>query len=207
MIQNAVAARYSCPAELAKAVNPAMPGRLTAALAAYPVIILDGCDGTGKTTLAEALREQRGYTVTHSGRTPDGTDLADRYRQLLAMPGRIVLDRSFISELVYGPLLHDRSRLTQQTVVSLARTSPSVAERSYTSLVTRSPSSPGSGSATGLSRPSTASAPSPVPFIPRSPCSRRPRRSSPRTRRQARYRRAPSPGPASFTRTPFGSRL
>jgi len=98
-----------------------MPSRLTAALAAYPVIVLDGCDGTGKTTLAEELREQHGYAVTHSGRTPDGTDLADRYRRLLAMPGRIVLDRSFISELVYGPLLHGRSRITQQAAVSLAQ--------------------------------------------------------------------------------------
>ena len=106
-----------------------MPGRLTTALAAYPVIVLDGCDGTGKTTLAEALREQLGYAVTHSGRTPDGIDLAGRYRQLLAMPGRIVLDRSFISELVYGPLLHGRSRITQQAAVSLAR---NVAQRGGT---------------------------------------------------------------------------
>lgn len=98
-----------------------MPGSLTAALATYPVIILDGCDGTGKTTLAEALREQLGYAVTHSGQTPDGVDLADRYRNLLAMPGRIVLDRSFVSELVYGPLLRGRSRITQQAAVSLVR--------------------------------------------------------------------------------------
>jgi len=56
-----------------------------------------------------------------SGRTPDGIDLADRYRQLLAMPGRIVLDRSFISELVYGPLLYGRSRITQQAALSLAQ--------------------------------------------------------------------------------------
>ena len=49
------------------------------ALAAYPVIVLDGCDGTGKTTLAEALREQ------------------------------------------LGPLLHGRSRITQQAAVSLAQ--------------------------------------------------------------------------------------
>jgi hypothetical protein len=98
-----------------------MPGRLTSALGAYPVIVLDGCDGTGKTTLAEELREQFGYAITHSGRTPDGIDLAGRYRQLLAMPGRLVLDRSFISELVYGPLLHGRSRITQQAAVSLAQ--------------------------------------------------------------------------------------
>jgi thymidylate kinase len=97
-----------------------VPASLTATLAAYPVIVLDGCDGTGKTTLARALRDQHGHTVIHSGRTPDGTDLADRYRQLLATPGPVVLDRSFISELVYGPLYHGRSRITQETAASLA---------------------------------------------------------------------------------------
>jgi predicted ATPase len=96
--------------------------RLTAALTAYPVVVLDGCDGTGKTTLAEALRDQCGYAVIHSGRTPDGTDIAERYRQLLAGPEPFVLDRSFISELVYGPLFHGQSRITAGTAASLAGT-------------------------------------------------------------------------------------
>jgi hypothetical protein len=97
-----------------------VPAPLTETLAAYPVIVLDGCDGTGKTTLAEALCDQHDYTVIHSGRTPDGTDIAGRYQQLLRTPGRIVLDRSFISELVYGPLFHGRSRITPATAISLA---------------------------------------------------------------------------------------
>ncbi len=94
---------------------------LIGALAAYPVVVLDGCDGTGKTTLAELLRDRRGHVVIHSGRTPDGTDLAERYRHLLATPGRIVLDRSFISELVYGPLFHGGSRITAAAAIDLAR--------------------------------------------------------------------------------------
>jgi thymidylate kinase len=93
---------------------------LTTALAAYPVIVLDGCDGTGKTTLATTLRDRHGYTVVHSARTPDGTDLADRYQRLLRTPGLIVLDRSFISELVYGPLFHERSRITMPAAIQLA---------------------------------------------------------------------------------------
>ncbi len=103
-----------------------MQAGLIAALAVHEVIVLDGCDGTGKTSLAETLRDQHVYTVTHSGRTREGTDLAARYRQILAAPGRIVLDRSFISELVYGPLFHGRSRLTLPAAVSL---SALVAER------------------------------------------------------------------------------
>jgi thymidylate kinase len=97
-----------------------MRGGLTAQLAAYQVIVLEGCDGTGKTTLAVTLASQHGYVVIHSSRTPDGTDLAERYRALLATPGKIILDRSFISELVYGPLDHGRSRLTLPDAADLA---------------------------------------------------------------------------------------
>jgi thymidylate kinase len=93
---------------------------LTATLAEYPILVIDGCDGTGKTTLAQALRESHRYAVIHSARTPDGIDLVDRYRQLLANQ-RIVLDRSFISELVYGPLLHGQSRISVEAAADLAR--------------------------------------------------------------------------------------
>ncbi|HEY0937547.1 MAG TPA: hypothetical protein VGD91_27885 [Trebonia sp.] len=95
------------------------PG-LTGVLAAREIVVLDGCDGTGKTTLAQDMRAQYGYRVIHSGRTPDGIDLVRRYRRILAVPGPVVLDRSFISELVYGPLFHGRSRLSRADALSLA---------------------------------------------------------------------------------------
>lgn len=98
-----------------------MPSGLTASLAAYEVVVLEGCDGTGKTTLVTALADRHGYVIVHSGRTPDGTGLATRYRAILATPGKIVLDRSFISELVYGPLDHGRSRLTIPAATDLAQ--------------------------------------------------------------------------------------
>lgn len=94
---------------------------LTAALARFEVVVLEGCDGTGKTTLADALAATHGHSVVHSGRTPDGHDLARRYREIIATPGKIVLDRCFISELVYGPLYHGRSRITLSAAIGLAR--------------------------------------------------------------------------------------
>jgi thymidylate kinase len=94
---------------------------LTERLTAYQVIVLEGCDGTGKTILAGILRDRHGYNIIHSGRTPDGTDLTDRYRQILATPGKVVLDRSFVSELVYGPLFHDWSRVAVPDAIDLAR--------------------------------------------------------------------------------------
>ncbi|TMR22470.1 hypothetical protein ETD86_11520 [Nonomuraea turkmeniaca] len=85
----------------------------------YEVIILEGCDGVGKTTHATALATHYGYQRVHADRTPDGADLFQRHRAILTLPGRLVLDRSFISELVYGPLLHDRCRLTAPQTVEL----------------------------------------------------------------------------------------
>jgi len=97
-----------------------MSDGLTLTLSAYEVVILEGCDGTGKTTLAAALATAHGYTVMHSDRTPPGVDLAARYRSILAIPGKLVLDRSFISELVYGPVSHGGSRLHPAEATQLA---------------------------------------------------------------------------------------
>jgi hypothetical protein len=89
--------------------------------AGHPVIVLEGCDGTGKSTLATLLGTQYGYTIIRSGRLPDGADLAERYREALDQPGNLVLDRSFITELVYGPLrAGGRSRLTPDESAELA---------------------------------------------------------------------------------------
>lgn len=88
----------------------------------YETILLEGCDGAGKTTLAVALATGHGYQMVHATRTPEGIDLAERYAGILVWPGRLVLDRSFVSELVYGPLVHGRSRLTFTEAADLTRT-------------------------------------------------------------------------------------
>ncbi len=87
---------------------------------AHRTVLLEGCDGAGKTSLAERLASDHGFAIVHSGRTPDGVDLVERYRQILARPGRLALDRSFASELVYGPLRHGGSRLADADVTDLA---------------------------------------------------------------------------------------
>ncbi|MDQ3275378.1 MAG: hypothetical protein M3Q39_10210 [Actinomycetota bacterium] len=87
---------------------------------AHRTVVLEGCDGAGKTSLAERLARDHEFAIVHSGRTPDGVDLAERYRQILIRPGRLALDRSFVSELVYGPLRHGGSRLADADVGDLA---------------------------------------------------------------------------------------
>ncbi|WP_405775562.1 hypothetical protein [Streptomyces sp. NBC_01538] len=89
-------------------------------IARHRTVVLEGGDGVGKSTLASLLVTQHGFTAVHSPRTPDHQDLTHRYRDLLAQPGQLVLDRSFVSELVYGPLYRDRSRLTWDQALDLA---------------------------------------------------------------------------------------
>jgi thymidylate kinase len=86
----------------------------------YEVIAVEGCDGTGKTTLVNALATQHGYAAIYSARAPDGADLAAHYRAILTHPGKLALDRSFVSELVYGTLRQGRSRLSADGAAQLA---------------------------------------------------------------------------------------
>lgn len=89
-------------------------------ISAHQTVVLEGCDGVGKTTLAQHLALDFGFTMIHSTRTPDGVNLAERYQQILSRPERLALDRSFVSELVYGPLHHGGSRLTHADACDLA---------------------------------------------------------------------------------------
>lgn len=87
---------------------------------AYRTIVIEGCDGVGKTSMARKLAAEHGFTVIHSPRTPDHVDLAARYRRILAEPGHLALDRAFVSELVYGPLYRGRTRLSWEDAFDLA---------------------------------------------------------------------------------------
>lgn len=87
----------------------------------FNTIVLEGCDGAGKTTLSARFAAAHGFIVFHSTVTPDDVDITERYLAILADPRRLVLDRSFVSELVYGPLFRGRSRLTLRQVIDLAR--------------------------------------------------------------------------------------
>ncbi|MFH8597479.1 hypothetical protein [Streptomyces rimosus] len=89
-------------------------------LASYRTLAIEGCDGAGKSTLARRLATQHGFTLVHCPPTPDHLELTHHYRTLLDRPGRLILDRCFLSELVYGPLFRGRSRLTWQQTLVLA---------------------------------------------------------------------------------------
>ncbi len=82
-------------------------------------IILEGCDGVGKTTLANLLLH-RGYKSLHFDYDPT-LSIKEKYQRILSKDygDNIVLDRSFISEMVYGPLKRGYSRLSDQDFLEL----------------------------------------------------------------------------------------
>jgi thymidylate kinase len=85
------------------------------------ILILEGADGTGKSTLSKEL-SRYGFQVMHRPFDPTYLDFFDAYRKLLlSLTEDIILDRSFISEIVYGPILRGQSRLSPQELIELLR--------------------------------------------------------------------------------------
>lgn len=68
------------------------------------MIIIEGMDNTGKTTLAEHLAEK--FKLPHIKSSKDRTHLLNDALTILVLNPEAVMDRfSIISEMVYGPIL------------------------------------------------------------------------------------------------------
>lgn len=78
------------------------------------VIILEGPDGGGKSTIAKKLVEH-GFHYTHEGPPPEGVDLIAHYLRKLndsiEAPYDVVHDRLYLGEMVYGPIFRGQDRL------------------------------------------------------------------------------------------------
>lgn len=86
----------------------------------YALVVIDGCDGTGKTTLSRQISTRHGHRLSHASLSPADIDLFAKYHGIITGPGPLVLDRSFVSELVYGPLERGMSRLSLDQAAQLA---------------------------------------------------------------------------------------
>lgn len=86
------------------------------------IIVLEGPDGGGKTTLANYLEKQFGYIYLHTG-VPENEDLLLEYaikiQRAREMSVSVVLDRLHVGESVYGPIIRKRDRLghTGQVII------------------------------------------------------------------------------------------
>ena len=84
------------------------------------LVIIEGPDGSGKTTLAQAIAERHGYVYQHEGPPPPGEDLMLYYLRKLIVAhdlvvGKaargVVFDRFAVGERVYGPLFRNKDGL------------------------------------------------------------------------------------------------
>lgn len=84
-------------------------------------IILEGCNGVGKTTLAKMLLHY-GYKLLHFDYDPN-LSIMEKYKKILATDykSNVVLDRSFISEMVYGVIMRGESRFSDSDFSTLLR--------------------------------------------------------------------------------------
>lgn len=83
------------------------------------MLIIEGIDGVGKTTLVEYL-EGYGMKKYHFDYDSKNMDLFTKYmRVLLEDNNKLVLDRSFISEMVYGPVIRNKCKLSLEDYTKL----------------------------------------------------------------------------------------
>lgn len=87
------------------------------------IVILEGVDKAGKSTLAARLRKKLGWPVTHFSRP--GSDPATEYAEFLSCAilakQDVICDRFFVGELVYGPLLRGKHSMTALQIVTIER--------------------------------------------------------------------------------------
>lgn len=85
-------------------------------------IIIEGPDGAGKTTLAKVLCSALSMDYHHEGPPPQGVKPYDHYRNVYReLTHPTVIDRFHLGEIVYGPLLREKSGLAPAEVFELNR--------------------------------------------------------------------------------------
>ena len=88
------------------------------------IIIIEGPDGAGKTTLANKIKDQTGYLLMHRSQPKTEEDkkrMMDEYMQVIKSGKNCVFDRSWYSEMVYGPVMRDASVITYPQMYELER--------------------------------------------------------------------------------------
>jgi thymidylate kinase len=87
------------------------------------IIILEGPDGSGKTTLANKIKDQTGFMLLHRSHQTDSNaeSLFDEYAQVIKAGKNCIMDRGWYSEMVYGPVMRGGSAITYPQMYELER--------------------------------------------------------------------------------------
>lgn len=83
-------------------------------------IIIEGADKTGKTTLSNAIIKKFGSEYVHFGK-PKKHPATEYAEYALANNGNLCLDRFYLGELVYGPLLRGKAGIDDVEFATLER--------------------------------------------------------------------------------------
>lgn len=88
------------------------------------IIILEGPDGSGKTTLAKQLSRQTGYPYEHRSKPENEEEKAKmmiEYLQMCKSRQNLIVDRCWYSEMVYGKVMRDQSYIDYTQMYELER--------------------------------------------------------------------------------------
>src|SRR5690606_5840807 len=88
-----------------------------------PIIVLEGCDGTGKSTLARALQEKTGFPIVQgSSFEISKLGVTEMYTKMMELinTNNIIIDRFYLSNYVYGNLF-DYPTMTRDMFSTLAQ--------------------------------------------------------------------------------------
>ena len=86
------------------------------------IIIIEGPDGSGKTSLAEKISKQTKYPIIHRTQPKSEEEkkrMMGEYLQLIRSNKNCILDRCWYSEMAYGPVMRDASVLSYPQMYEL----------------------------------------------------------------------------------------
>lgn len=84
--------------------------------------ILEGGEGSGKTTLANKLHRMTGYPIVHRSKPnteEEKREMWQQYIQAIDEGDNVILDRCWYSEMVYGLIMRDKSYITYSQMYDL----------------------------------------------------------------------------------------
>ena len=83
------------------------------------IIVVEGPDGAGKTTLAKKLAEALEYPYFHFGEPEPGVDQFMMSREFLANHNKGIIDRFYPSGIVYGEIMRGKPDFSPSQVAML----------------------------------------------------------------------------------------